>query len=39
VITTVVVLLFQRRSLHRGTGIGLLALYAGYDLYVVARGG
>jgi cation:H+ antiporter len=37
-VTALVVLLFQRRSLHRGTGVGLLVLYVGYVVYVLVRG-
>lgn len=38
VITALVVVLFQRQTLHRGTGIGLLTLYAAYVGYVLVRG-
>lgn len=37
-VTALVVLLFQRRALHRGAGIGLLTLYIGYLAYVLVRG-
>jgi Ca2+/Na+ antiporter len=39
VVTALVALLFQRQSLHRGAGIGLLAVYFGYIGYVFAHGG
>lgn len=36
--SALVVLLFFRRSLHRGTGIVLLVLYAAYVAYALVRG-
>jgi Ca2+/Na+ antiporter len=38
-VTVLVVALFQRRTLHRAAGVGLLALYGAYIVYVVVRGG
>lgn len=38
-VTALVALLFQRQTLHRRAGTGLLALYCGYLAYVLARGG
>lgn len=34
-----IVLLFRRPSLHRGAGLGLLALYVAYIAYALVRGG
>lgn len=38
-ISALVVLLFTRRSLHRWTGIGLLAVYVGYIAFTLLRDG